>query len=483
MSIKRDTIYNLGGSIAPMFVSLVAVPIYLHLIGDARYGVLAIVWLFVGYFGILDPGVGRAAEYHIARLNDSSEQKERESVFWTAFAINMSFGLLAGAVLYLIARPIFMMAFKMPSSMKAEVMASLPWLAASLPVSMFGGMLIGALQARGRFGICSSISVGNSIVVQLAPLAVAYWHGPELTWLIPTVLIARSLGIIPSAIVVVRALPLGVGGRFDLRLLKTLFSYGGWVSITNVLTPILSSLDRMIIGSLVSAAAVAFYTVPFNLASKVLILPGALTRSLFPRLSRSGKEGGTNLASEAVTALTALTTPLIILAIGVLPIFMRFWVGRSFAEQSAPIGIVLFVGVWVNGLAFVPYAHLQASNRPDVVAKFHAIELLPFLGILWLGLHYFGLIGAAYAWTLRVCVDAVLLFIVGGTIPNWRKLIPGGVFLILAAFCSPTVILSTRTFLELALLTIATLWAWNLSPEVRSAVHRWAGAIRIRTTA
>lgn len=483
MSIKRDTLYNLGGSIAPMLVSLLTVPEYLHLIGNARYGVLAIVWLFVGYFGVFDPGITRAAAYHIARLHTSSQEKERESVFWTALAINLVFGLIGGIVLYCIARPIFMFFFKMPPSMKGEVLSSLPWLAASIPLSVTGGVLGGALQARDWFGFSNTVGTGTVLATQLAPLAVAYWHGPELTWLIPTVIVARLTGILPSMIALKWALPLGVGGRVHRTLLKPLFAYGGWIVITNLLTPVLTSLDRMVIGSVVSAEAVAFYTVPFNLTSRALIIPGALTTSLFPKLSRGSENDSSKLASDSLAALVAVMTPLMVLGIAALPIFLRIWVGRSFAAQAAPVGLILLLGIWINGLAYVPFSHLQASGRPDIVAKFHAIELLPFIGILWLGLHYFGLVGAAWAWTLRATFDAALLFIASGTVTRWRRLAPGCIFIILAAFCSPTIVLSARTLLELVLLAITTLWAWNLSPAIRVIVHRFIGGARLRSVA
>lgn len=483
MSIKRDTVYNLGGSIAPLIVSFFAVPAFLHLIGNDRYGVLAIVWLFLGYFGVFDPGITRAASYHIARLPSHDQAKERESVFWTALLINSTFGIVGGVILYFVARPVFMSTFKMPEAMRLEVIKSLPWLAASIPVSVAGGVLAGALQAREWFGFSNAMNVANGALAQLVPLAVAYWHGPDLTWLIPAAMIARAVGIIPAAIALIRAVPLGTGGRFDPSRMKGLFSYGGWVTVTNLMTPLLTTMDRLLIGSLLSAEAVAFYTVPFNLVSRVSILPGALATSLFPRLSRGSQDDSARLASDSVTALAAVMTPVTVLGIAALPIFMQHWVGRTMAAHGAPVGIIVLAGLWINGLAYIPFGHLQATGRPGVVAKFHAAELIPFIGLLWLGLHYFGLIGAAFAWSVRVAIDAGLLFLVAGKIPQWHRLLPGGIFVIAAGFISPTELLSARTVLSLAWLAVATLWSWNLSPALRSVVRNQLGYVRVRAAA
>ena len=471
MSILKHTGYNLLGSLLPMIVGIVTVPMYLRLVGDSRYGVLAIVWLFLGYFGLFDPGITRAALFHIARLNGDEQARERESVFWTALVVNLGFGLVGGIVLYLAARPLFMSTFKMPASMRGEVMTSLPWLAASIPVSVATAILGGALQARDRFGTYNAIYVFNAFLSQLVPLGVAYWHGPSLTWLIPAVLLTRTAGAIPSFVALIGILPLGTGGGFDRSRLKALFSYGGWVVITNLLSPILDSIDRMLIGSVLSAQAVAFYTVPSSLVSRFSILPGSLVSSLFPRLSRANQEDSSRMASDAVTTLSAVMTPVVIAALGGIAIFMQLWVGKSFAQHAIPVAVALLVGIWVNSLAYVPAAHLNAINRPDLPAKFHAAEVVPFLLVLWFSLHFFGLLGAAWAWTLRVTIDAILLFVVAGQTPGWTKVLPGGALVVLATLFTPRTILSRGMLAEVVLLALGLMWSWQVSPLLQSLVR------------
>jgi O-antigen/teichoic acid export membrane protein len=75
-----------------MLISLVIVPLYLRLVGEARFGVLILVWLFVGYFEFFDFGIGKATANHMARLRDAPISA-REAAFWTGALINGDFGI------------------------------------------------------------------------------------------------------------------------------------------------------------------------------------------------------------------------------------------------------------------------------------------------------------------------------------------------------------------------------------------------------
>ena len=409
MSVARNTAYNLAGAMVPFALALVTVPLYLHRIGEARYGVLAIVWLLLGYFGSFDMGLSRAAANMIARLGDAG-RAEREQVFWTVCLINSGIGVVTGAVFYFAAGSIFASWFKMASPLRIEVITVLPWIAIAVPVATVTAAFTGTLEGLQRFRTVNAIQTVGTVAFQVIPLATAYWFGPSLQFVIPAAVVARVVTTLPLVSAVRSALPVKGSPHLRFRRVRELFSYGSWVAITNIVGPILHIFDRFLIGIVLGASAVAYYTVPFQLVNRVQVVPGALSRALFPHLSALDDERSNRVAVDAVIPLSAIMTPMIVMGLLAIGPFLRLWLGAGFAHRSAAVAEILLVGVWLNGLAYVPYALLQARGRPDLVARFHLLELIPFAILLWFGLHRFGIVGASLAWTVRVGVDFALLF-------------------------------------------------------------------------
>src|SRR5206468_4329419 len=90
---------------------------------------------------------------------------------------------------------------------------------------------------------------------------------------------------------------------------------------------------------------------------------------------------------------------------------LKLWLGPEFAQHSFRVLQLLAVGVFINSLAQVPFTLLQGVGRPDVTATLHLIELPLYTGLLWLLIRIWGIEGAAIAWTVRVAVDALFLFV------------------------------------------------------------------------
>jgi O-antigen/teichoic acid export membrane protein len=133
--------------------------------------------------------------------------------------------------------------------------------------------------------------------------------------------------------------------------------------------------DRFLIGGVLGARAVTDYTVPFQLATRTAVLPGALVNALFPRLSSASPESQRVLAEKATIALTCLLSPLFVGGIFLMGPFLQLWVGDQIGASGAWVGRIILVTTWINALSLVSYTKLQASGRPDTVSKIIMLEI------------------------------------------------------------------------------------------------------------
>jgi O-antigen/teichoic acid export membrane protein len=474
----RNTLINISGLVAPIVLSLVTVPLYLHQIGEARYGVLAVVWGVLGYFAVFEFGLGRATTNRIAQLRN--DPHEREVVFWNALLINLAIGFLGALLLYFIGHAILGTVLKAPSGLRSEALAAVPWLALAVPLTTAAAVLSGALEGRERFLTLNVVTVAGLSLYQLAPLIYAYAVGPDLAGLIMTSTLALLAGLVITLASIVWALPLTHFPRVQRRASSGLLRYGGWVAVGGLTGPFFTVLDRVVIGAVLGARSVAQYAIPSALVTRTLILPIAFARTIFPRLSSLDPDRAGRVSDDAARGMVAVTTPVAVIGIVLVEPFLRVWAGANIASAGGSVGEILFLGVWLNGIAVIPYALLQAQGRPDVTAKIHVLEVAPYFGALWVGLHLNGLNGAAWAWAARAGTDAVLLFWAarrGGfrALGASRRALFGGAAFVIAT-CTGALTLFDDRLLHAALgallITGVLIWSWRLAPlDIRRATQ------------
>jgi len=193
-----------------------------------------------------------------------------------------------------------------------------------------------------------------------------------------------------------------------------LVTYGGWVTVSTIVSPILVYFDRFMVGTLISVVAVGYYAAPHEMATRLLIIPTSLVATLFPALSTlSGQEQHETsraFVARSLKFLLLVMGPVVVIVVVYAAQIMESWLGPEYAHRSAAPLQVLVVGVLVNSLAYAPYALLQARGRPDLTAKFHLIELPLYLLVLGALIQLWGLVGAAIGWCVRVTLDAALLY-------------------------------------------------------------------------
>lgn len=412
----RNIFWNLLGLGLPLLIAAFTIPNLISRIGTERFGFLALAWGLIGYAGALDLGVGRAVTQRVAAIRGHSLEGDIPAIIATAVRITASIGL---AGLIIIALGGILGGYNLiPRSIVSqnEILISILLLAIAVPLQAISATYRGINEAYLNFKNISILRVFLGAANFGGPFLVALYTD-QLYWLVSTLVLSRFLALAAYRRFAYQCLPTRLSkktGAFDTYQAKQLLAFGGWVTLSGVISPFLVQADRFFVGVLISAAAVTLYVIPYEVTVQSMILVGAVTTVAFPVISNL-IHTCTSQARKTFNKWLIRITLIMLVAMSILaylmPAILNLWVKDYISPDSIMIGRILCAGVFFNAVGSMHYSYLHAHGRTKITAIFHVIELPLFVGALYLFITELGVIGAAIAWSLRVFLDSVLLII------------------------------------------------------------------------
>lgn len=415
--LAGNTLWNLAGQGAPLVVAVFAIPALVSALGTDRFGLLALAWVFLGYFSLFDLGMSRAITQLFAEKLSARQYDAIPALLWTGLVLTLGLGLAGAALCWLLAPWVVLRLLTIPDpGAVSESLKAFYALAAAVPLVISTASLRGILEARQRFDVVNVLRLPMGVFTFAGPLLVL----PFSRSLFDVVLVlvgARAVLWAAHVAACFRIVPeLRAGVRFRRDLVGSLLRFGGWMTVSNLVSPLMVYMDRFLIGAVLTVSAVAYYATPWEMATKLLIVPSALSSVLFPAfgfLHRRDPERTARLYYTGVKLVVLALFPLTLAVTALARPGLAFWLGEAFAEASYRPLQILALGILLNGAATIPFALVQGLGRPDLTARLHLVELVLYAGVLWVLVRRYGITGAAMAWTLRVALDFGLLFALG----------------------------------------------------------------------
>ena len=410
--LLRHTAFNLIGLGAPLLVAVFSIPLLIEKLGVERFGLLTLIWAVVSYFGLFDLGLGRALTQQLAVVFSNEESERTGPLIATATVLMAALGVLAGLLMAVAAPWGVGLIHSVPD--RQEAIIAVYAMALAMPAILLTSGFRGILEARHAFGIVNLIRLPMGLFTFLAPLAVVSIWQPRLDWIAWVLTAGRVVACVVHAYYAWRELPRERSAlAVRAALVKPLCISGGWMTVSNIISPFMGYVDRFVIGAIVSASAVAYYATPQELVTKLWIVPGALTAVLFPTFAAQmaqRNEQTWTLFKKTVHWLFVALLPVTVALMLFAHELLSLWIDAEFAAHSAVLLQMFAVGILVNCLAHVPFTLIQSAGAPRLTALIHAAELPFFLATLWWLTSLYGVLGAAVAWLLRMMVDTVLMF-------------------------------------------------------------------------
>lgn len=489
-SLVRNSALNVIGLVVPLLLAVLAIPPLVRGFGAARFGLLTLAWAAIGYFNLFEFGLSRALTHAVARRLGSGEQRDIASVVWTTQVLLLVLGIFAASVLVLTTPMLVERALNLPQALRDEAVRVFGIVALALPLTLMSAGMRGLMEAHLDFGTVNAIRLPLSAVSYLGPLAVL----PFSRSLVPAVVVlvaGRVAGWVVHVLICVHRYQYLRGPLTPRReLVGPLLRYGGWTTVSNVVSPLMVYMDRFVIGAVLSVAAVTNYVTPYEVVTKLAIIPGSILAAVFPTFSAVftvDRERVGRLYDRAQRMVLLVIFPLVLPIIALAHEGLWEWMGSTLPPESATVLQWLALGTFINAMAHAPLTALQSAGRPDLAAKVHMAELPFYAAGLWWLLQTHGIIGVAIAWTLRASVDTVALLVVAH-----RRLKLSRVGIVVRARLFMLMLLTLVTaanlanvwtkvvFVLLAMVPFAWLaWRYLITEAERAAIGAWVRAARV----
>jgi O-antigen/teichoic acid export membrane protein len=356
--ISRNAAYNLLGWLVTLAANLIVLPYAVRKLGPEEYGVFLLITSVAGFLGLLELGLGSAIVKYVAEYTVKAQFDMAYRAISAATLLLVALGLVASGALYASAPTLSRLLVHDSHNLYAPALASLRVATIGVFLTMAVSPLTSVPQALQRYDVYNGLVIGFSVLNAVATVVIIAL-GYRLMGLVVMTVASTGLVILSYVIALRALLP---GFRFSLSINRNqatkLLAYGGYTLVGRVCYLINTQVFRVIVGVVLGAAAVTYFTVTTRAALGVAGVFASITNVLVPAASESHARGDLTgvlrlLRKREQLIAMASAVPFLILATFSGPI-LSVWMGSDFATQGRSLLTLLAVAHYLFVLAMTP---------------------------------------------------------------------------------------------------------------------------------
>jgi O-antigen/teichoic acid export membrane protein len=411
----KNSLFNAGGFIWPIGLSLIFTPYIVHNLGKEAYGILSIVSVVTGYFAFLNLGLGSAGIKYISEYYARKEFKTVNSIINLLTLVYGIIGLIGLIGITLLTDLLANTVFDIPPKLVEVTKFALYIAAFGFFITFLKSVFEAIPKAIHRFDIENIIKVVFGTLSTLLVVLLLYF-GYGLKEIVILKLVLGFAILITYLLVAKKLFPFyQLEISFDKTLIKKLFSFGGFHLFTSFINLISQHANKLVIGMFLGPATLTFFVIPQNLTSRVNGLAYKLSEIIFPLASELSSTNQhqrliniyLKMSRITLTFKLAIFIPLIFFAYKIL----FFWMGKEFADEGWIVMTLLCIGFFLTSITQIPGMINMGYGNPKLNAIFSLIGIVIYLAQIVPFTKMWGIIGSALAWTTGTMLNFVFIYV------------------------------------------------------------------------
>ena len=382
-----------------------ATPLFLHLLGATVYGQWMLLLTLNGLGGLAGMGMGTAATREVAGHLGRDDRIGAAAATRSCLGVTLAAsGAIAALIVLgvLLAPTAWLARMGDPAAIHVIALAG----AAMIALEQIDTVFAGAIRGAERYDISAKIELTFRLTVVVTTVVAAALTRSLFAIVVVTLIlmIARSTVKAGLATRLLNATMLWPG--WDRHHVSVAFGFGKWTWAQAIGAALFATADRLLVGGMMGAVALAHYSICVQLAQQVQTLPAAGAQVLLPRVSRLESQG-LPYRAMAIRVMLAVIALAGMFALGLALLggwIMRLWVGPTIAGEMATTLPLLALGYAVLGANVVPHYVLLGVGRARFVALLNIAAGIVAIIVAWFLIPSWGFIGAALG---RLCYAIV----------------------------------------------------------------------------
>jgi O-antigen/teichoic acid export membrane protein len=347
---KTQILKNVGSSWSALainvLVGIMISPIIVHRLGDAAFGIWVLIFSVTGYYGMFDLGIRSSIVRYVSKHTATNETEGLAKHINTSLFTYTAMGLLAMMVTVALTVSLDRI-FRIPPGMLTQarwlMLMAGGSLALGFPLGVFGGILDG-LQ---RFYITNLTGILSTLIrATLIVWVLHYGYG-----LLMVAAITVTLPILTSILrgfIVFRLLPVPIGLKYvDRESFRQMAHYSATTTIVIIAAQLRFRTNEVVVGSMLSSAAVTFFTIGGRPVDYAQQLVASLGQIFVPMSSQSEAMGNMDRLRKIYVAgnracafiIFPVLAGLLILGQSVIEV----WMGSRYVATSYPVMVILAI--------------------------------------------------------------------------------------------------------------------------------------------
>ena len=349
-------------------VGFIYVPILLHYMGKNEYGLYQTMGSLLATFVILDFGLPATVIRYYSRYKSLNDEEGMENILALCsrmFAVLTAILLVAGSIMYFFLDDMYASSLTASELKSAKIIfiILLANILFTLPTQIFNAII----TAYERF-VFLKLSAIIQVVLQPIAVILLMQKSPYAVTLVAVYTISNFLLVAARVYYCFAKIKIKIKMHyFDKELFKSIISYSFFIFLNVIIDQVFWRSNQIILSIVASTAAVATYSIAYQISYNYMTLSTAISGVFLPRVTEmvTNNEPRKSLSDLFIKAGRVQFLLLSCVLSGFILFgrqFINVWAGNGF-EETYLITLLLIVPFTVDLIQNLGLIILQALNK------------------------------------------------------------------------------------------------------------------------